>query len=153
MRQRGLLSWVLLARGYALIALVAGGAFAPLTYAAIPWLALLLYIYVEIRGVRPHLRVPFYTFLALCLPLFLRPLVGVWASAALTLPLLPLLDHSLRQAAPTSDLAVAREARQPTRLCLSLCLSVAAVGLVAVALGSWGLLLSCVLVVAYHWRM
>ena len=149
MRQRGFFSLAFLARGYALLTLVIGGAFAPLTYAAIPWLALLLYIYVELRGVRAQIRVPFYTFLALSLPLFLKPLVGVWASAALTLPMLPLLDHGLRQAALTYDLATAREARRPTRLCLSLSVSVAAVGLVAAALGSWGLLLSCVLVGGY----
>lgn len=149
MRERGPFSLLFLCRGYALVALVIGGAFAPPAYAAIPWLALLLYLYLELRGGPARLRVPLHMFLALSLPLLLKPLVGVWASAAFTLPLLPLLDRSLRQAALSYGFATAREGRQPTGLCLSLSLSVVAVGLAALALGSWGLLLSCILVGGY----
>lgn len=149
MSGRNLFGVLLVCRACVLVALAVGGAFTPPAYAAIPWLALMLYLYLELRAGPPRLKVPFYLFLALSLPLLYNRLLGVWASAAFTLPLLPLLDYNLRQAALGCDFGNAGEGRRPTQSCLSLSLSVIAVGVVALALNNWGLLLSCILAASY----
>ncbi|MDP2952034.1 MAG: DUF58 domain-containing protein [Chloroflexota bacterium] len=141
--------WLFLCRAYVIAALVAAGVFSPLAYAAIPWLALLAYLYLESKGGQATLKVPLYVFLALSLPLFFKPLVGAAASPAFILPMIPLLDQGLRQSALIHDLTPAGGGRRPTRLCLSLALSLVVVGLVSVALTSWGLLFSCGILASY----
>ncbi|MEK7281490.1 MAG: DUF58 domain-containing protein [Chloroflexota bacterium] len=70
-------------------------------------------------------------------------------SPAAALPVISLLDHSLRQFALSQELIPAGEGRRPSRLFLMLALSLLTVGLVALALGSWGLLISCAVVAGY----
>ena len=138
-----------LCRVYVMGALVVAGIFSPLVYAAIPWLVLIAYLYLEFRAGESGARVPLYAFLALSLPLFFQPLVGTWASPAFSLPLIPLLDHGLRQYALICDLSLAREGRHPTRLCFLLSLSLLVVAMVSAALMSWGLLVSCGILIIY----
>lgn len=138
-----------LSRAYIVAALVAAGVFSPLVYAPIPWLMLLAYLYLGFGGGPAQLRVPLHVFLALGLPLFFEPLVGAGASLGFALPVIPLLDHSLRQFALGQSSISVRLGRRPTPLCLSLGLSLVVVGLLALALRSWGLLLSDALVASY----
>jgi len=146
---RNFFSPLFLCRAYAIAALAAGGIFSPMVYAPIPWLLLLVYLYLAFRPTQAHLRLAVDVFLALCLPLLFQPLVGVWVSPAFTLPVIPLLDYSLRQSALSQDISSTKEGRRPTPLCLRLLLSLAAVGLVALALASWALLLTCGVLAGY----
>jgi len=146
---RNFFSPLRLCRAYVIATLVVGGIFAPLVYAPIPWLLLLVYFYLAFRPAEADLRVAVNVFLALCLPLFFQPLVGVWASTAFALPLIPLLDYSLRQSALGQNIGSTEEGRRPTPLCLRLLLSLAGVGLVALALASWPLLLTCGVLAGY----
>lgn len=138
-----------LCRGYVIVALAAGGVFSPLVYAPIPWLLLLVYLYLTFRPAHAHFNVALNVFLALCLPLFFQSLAGIWASPAFTLPVVPLLDYSLRQSALSQNIGSTKEGRRPTSLCLRLLLSLAAVGLVALALASWALLVACGVLAGY----
>ena len=138
-----------LCQAYVVAALVVGGILSPLAYAAIPWAMLLVYLYLWFRPGRSYLNLPLYLFLALCLPLLFAPLVGTWVSPVFTLPVVPLVDHSLRQSVPSRGIAYGRDGCRPTALCLRLALSLAAVALIALALGSWGLLISCALMGTY----
>lgn len=138
-----------LSRVYAIAALVMAGVFSPLAYIPIPLLLLALSLYLWFRGEQWPLRLPFSLLLMLALPLLFQSLAGTWASLVFALPLLPLLDYSLRESALLYDFGPAVKARRPTRRGLWLGLSLAAVGVVAVILGSWNLLLSCGLVVLY----
>ena len=153
---------LILCRVYVIAALVIAGVSAPVVYAVIPWSMLLAYLYLEFRPSpvkdQAHLRLPCILFLTLSLPVFFEPLLGVWFSPLLALPVLPLLDHSLRQFASNyksgSPPAFAtgssvREGRRPTELCLWLSLSLFTIGLVALALAGWSLLLSVALVSVY----
>jgi hypothetical protein len=142
-------SLLVLSRVYLVAALVVAGLFSPLVYVPIPLLMLLLYLYLEFWAGRDRLKVPLNLFLALSLPLLFEPLAGAWVSPAFALPAIPLLDYSLRQSALSYRFDSAREGHRPTRLCLSLALSLLVVGLVALALGSWSLLLSSALVGSY----
>jgi uncharacterized protein (DUF58 family) len=138
-----------LCRAYVIAALAAGAIFSPLVYAPIPWLLLLVYLYLTFRPARAHLMIAMNVFLALCLPLFFQPLVGVWASPVFALPVIPPLNYSLRQSALSQDISSTKEGRRPTPLCLRLLFSLAAVGLVALALASWALLLTCGVLAGY----
>ena len=148
---------LLLWRLYVIAALVAAGIFAPLIYAPVPWLMLLAYLYLEFYpspvNDRSLLKVPFHLILALSLPLFFQPLLGVWFSPLLTLPILPLLDRSLRQFASNPESGSAGKTsppnKKPTGLTRSLALSLGLVALLAWALSSWNLLLSVTLITAY----
>ena len=146
---RNFFSLLFLCRAYVIVALVAGGIFSPLVYAPIPWLLLFVYLYLAFRPAQAHLRMAVNVFLALCLPLFFQPLVGVWASPAFALPMIPLLDYSLRQSALGQSIGLTKEGRRPTPLCLRLFLSLAAIGLVALVLASWTLLLTCGVLAGY----
>lgn len=148
MKRLSLFPWLTLSRVYGALALAASLVLSPLVYAPLPLLMLLLYLYLE-WGRRVQLKVPFYLFLALSLPLLFQPLIGPWLIPLFTLPLMPLLDYSLRQFALTGTLEPGKQGRRTTRLCQLLFSSLGAVGLAAVALGSWGLLLSCLLLLSY----
>jgi uncharacterized protein (DUF58 family) len=110
---------------------------------------LLVYLYLEFRGHQPYMKVPYNVLIALSLPLFFEPLVGAWISPVFALPVIPLLDYSLRQFALGYDFGSAKEGRWPTGLCISLTLFLLIVVLVTLVLGSWGLLLSAVIVIGY----
>ena len=138
-----------LCRTYVIAALAAAGILSPLVYAPIPWLLLLVYLYLTFRPLHAHLGGAVNVFLALCVPLFFQPLVGVWVSPVFALPVIPLLDYSLRQSALSQNIGSTKEGRRPTLLCLRLLLSLAAVGLVALALASWSLLLTCGVLTVY----
>ena len=149
MRGTSSLSLLVLSRAYLVAALVVASMFSPTVYAPIPLLALLLYVFLGLGGGRDRLKVPLNLFLALSLPLLFKPLVGTWVSPAFALPVIPLLDYSLRQVALSYRFGIGGEGRRPTRLCLSLVLRLLVIGLVALALGSWSLLLSCALLLSY----
>jgi len=146
---RNFFSPLLLCQAYVIVALAAGGILSSLVYALIPWLLLLVHLYLVFRPGKARLRLSVNVFLVLCLPLLFQPLVGVWASPAFALPVMPLLDHSLRQFAIGQHINAIEEKRRPTPICGRLVLSLAAVALVALALTSWTLLLSCGILAAY----
>ncbi|MEK7269302.1 MAG: hypothetical protein AAB215_00005, partial [Planctomycetota bacterium] len=144
---------------YVVGALATAAVLSPLVYLPISLFTLLLYLYAEVGGGRERLKVPLHLFLALSLPLLYRPWVGMWASPAFALPVIPLLDHSLRRFSGSYRFGPTGHGLRPTNLCLLLALSLGAVGMLAAALGSWGLLLSASAVavylgaaVTYAWR-
>src|SRR3989338_6325743 len=98
---------LILCRIYVIAALVIAGVSAPVIYAVIPWAILLAYLYLSFRPSlvkeQPHLELPGILLLTLSLPVFFEPLLGIWFSPLLALPVLPLLDHSLRQFAAGYD--------------------------------------------------
>ncbi len=140
---------LVLARAYIVVALVVAVVFSPPLYGAVPLLTLLLYLYMELWGKLERHRTALNLYLALSLPLLLQPVWGQWLSAVFALPVIPLLDLGLRRSALAYEFVPAVRNRRPTAVCRSLVLSLLAVGVVALALGSRTLFLGFSLVAGY----
>ncbi|HEX77929.1 MAG TPA: DUF58 domain-containing protein [Dehalococcoidia bacterium] len=138
-----------LSKVYAVVALTAAGMMSPPIYMPIPLLMLLLSLYVWFRRTRPSMQLSLHLFLVLALPQLFQPLVGAWLCSTFALPLLPLLDYSLRETALTYPFGPVGRGRQPTRLGLLLVSALLGVGFIAVLLRGWGLVVSCGLVAGY----
>ncbi|MBI2854968.1 MAG: DUF58 domain-containing protein [Chloroflexi bacterium] len=130
-------------------ALVVAGVLAPLAYAPIVWLVLAAYLYMEFTVRRAQLLVLRNVFLAVSLPLLFAPLVGIWTSQAFVLPVIPLLDSSLRRSALGYRLDHHAAGRRLTMPCLSLLAALLVTATASVGIQAWGLLLSCGLVAGY----
>ncbi len=142
-RLSGLIFWF---KAYPVVALVAAAVLLSPAYLLLTVPMLVLYIYVEIRWARSIATVIMALFLALSLPVMFKPVAGDWFSVMFVLPALPLLDSSLRQVALKQEFSPGAGGRRFTRLCTTLAISGAAVGLLAWAFGNWTLLLSCAVV-------
>lgn len=128
-------------------ALIAAGIFAPVMFAAIPWLMLAAYLYLIFQpDAGRRFGIPFHLMLAMSLPLFFVPVTGTWLSPILVLPVLPLLDDSLRQIAARQDFtpASAKLAAGPrlTAITGKLAVSLGIIAAAALVLAGWTLLVS-----------
>jgi len=140
---------VFLCRVYVFACLVAAGILSPLVWAVIPWLLVPLFVFLEFKKSLAGARVALSLLLLLCVPLFFEPLLGPWISPALGLPVVALLDHSLKQYSRTSYPSPGIKGLRPTGLCIRLGLSLAAVFVVALFLTSPGLVISCGIAALY----
>lgn len=147
-------------RLYVIAALIAAGLFAPLVFAPIPWLMLAVYLYVTFHPrTEQRYGIPFHMILALSLPLFFEPIGRTWLSPLFALPVLPLLDNSLRQFASIQEckpnsprnrsVPIDGRGTRPTPLARTMVTALITISLIALALSGWTLLLSACLVALY----
>jgi len=149
MKASGISGLLPLSRVYVVAALIIAIVFAPLIAIPIPLLMLLLYFYVEFGRQEARHKVILSLFLALSLPLLFKPTVGVWVSPVFTLPIIPLLDHNLREFGSSTTSVKDSEGLKPTGFCLVLAISLVAIGLIALAVEVWGLAISCAILAIY----
>ncbi|MFC1977941.1 DUF58 domain-containing protein [Chloroflexota bacterium] len=134
---------------YVAIALVAATVLSPLTLSFIPVLLLAWHVYSWRWPVSVVINLLTEYFLFFAMALLFTPHISPAFSLLLSLPVLLLIDRSLKEAAALLTYQDSGHARRPTSVYLTLLLIAIAVLVLAWLLGSLTLLLACAAVTAY----
>lgn len=135
-------------RIYLISSLLAAMLLSPLPHSAIASILLLLQVYFIYRPLGADLNLALTFSTLFIIPLTLEPAVGEWFAVLFAIPVLPLLDFSLREKAWNQDFHLS-EGRKPTTLLITLSTAIIAMLVLSLILANWALSLTSALLATY----
>jgi type IV secretory pathway VirB2 component (pilin) len=140
---------LLVLRIYLAVALIAGAVLSPLPFSFIPIVLLLVYLYFWWWPVNRHIDLIIDLYLFFALPLLFSPQTGSFLSILFSIPVLFLIDHSLREAALSAPYYQTERSRSLTGNGRSLVLLMLVVMGISLLLGSTALALAGTALILY----
>ena len=140
---------LLVLRIYPAVALIAGAVLSPLPYSFIPIVLFLAYIFFWWWPVNHNVKLLIYLYLFFALPLLFSPQTGPFLSILIAIPVLFLIDHSMREAALSTPYYQTERSRSLTGNGRSLVLLMLVVMGISLLLGSTVLALAGTSLILY----
>ena len=140
---------LLVLRIYLAVALIAGAILSPLPFSFIPIVLFLVYLYFWWWPVNYNVNLLMYLYLFFALPLLFSPQTGPFLSVLISMPVLFLIDHSMREAALSAPYYRTERNRSLTGNGRSLVLLMLVVMGISLLLGSAALALAGTALILY----